>query len=254
MEVWRAAEAAGGRVLLRLEDVDVTRCRPEFETAIYEDLAWLGFEWETPVRRQSAHFEDYAAVVDALRRRGLVYRCFMTRTKIAELNAGGPDAGFVSGPLPPAEEAAKLDAGEAFAWRLSLSGALAALGDRAAGLGFIVGTERGEEAVQARPEMFGDIALTRKDSPAAYHLAACHDDALQGVTHVIRGEDLINAPHIQCVLQAVMGWPTPRYRHHKLLTGPDGKRFSKSDRSKTVAAMRDEGMSAEEIRALASAA
>lgn len=252
-QVRRAADAAGGQALLRIEDTDLTRCRPEFETAIHEDLAWLGLDWEGEVRRQSDHLNDYTAVVDALRARGLVYRCFKSRSKIAELMGNAPGDAFVSGPLPDEEEAEKLASGAAFAWRLSLAAARDTLGSSYRDLTYTVealdGT--GRHTVPCEPERFGDIALTRKDAPAAYHLAACHDDALQGITHIIRGEDLIDAPHIHTLLQALMDWPRPIYRHHKLLMGPDGRRLSKSDRSKTVASLRTDGLTPTDVRALA---
>ncbi len=253
MQVRRAADEAGGRALLRMENTDIGRCRPTFEAGILEDLAWLGLEWDGEVRFQADHFEDYAGVVDQLRSRDLVYRCFLSRSKIAELTGDDPDAPFTSGPLPADEESERLSRGDAFAWRLSLSRAKDALGPLYRDLEFVIETSDGVEPMKAQPERFGDIALTRKDSPAAYHLAACHDDALQGVTHVIRGMDLVDAPHIQIVLQALMRWPTPRYRHHKLLTGPDGRRLAKRDRSKTIAAMRDEGMTPDDVRRLAAA-
>ncbi len=248
--VRRAADAAGGVALLRIEDVDQTRCRPEYETGIYQDLKWLGLEWDGDVRRQSDHLGDYADAIETLRARGLLYRCFASRSEIAEATGADDGTAFVSGPLPADQESEKLTQGAPFAWRLSLERAKEALGGaRYESLSFDIEPSRGgaPETQKARPDRFGDVALTRKDAPAAYHLAACHDDALQDVTHVIRGEDLIDAPHIQVLLQALMGWPTPIYRHHALLTGPDGKRLSKSDRSKTVEAMRNEGMTAADI-------
>jgi len=251
-QVREAADRAGGQALLRIEDIDQGRCRPEYEAAIHEDLAWLGLRWDGEVRRQSDHFGDYVAVIDGLAARGLVYRCFRSRQDIAAETGAQPDTPFTGAPLAGAEEAARLARGEPFAWRLSLSRALDALGAGAADLAFTVETGP-EKSVQIRadPHRFGDIALTRKDSPVAYHLAACHDDALQAITHVIRGEDLIDAPHIHTLLQALMGWPHPVYRHHRLLTGPDGKRFAKRDRSRTVSALRAEGHSAEAVRAMA---
>lgn len=252
-QVRRAADAVGGQAVLRIEDIDVTRCRPEYEAAIHEDLAWLGLEWEGEVRRQSEHFSQYAATIETLRARGLVYRCFRSRAQIAALTEGGPDTAFASGPLPAEDEAEKRAAGAPFAWRLWLRAARAELGAAYDALAYTVESLDGtqQHRLACRPELHGDIALTRKDAPAAYHLAACHDDAVQGITHIIRGEDLIDAPHIQTLLQALMGWPHPIYRHHRLLTGPDGKRLSKSDRSKTVASLRAEGLTPGEVRALA---
>ncbi len=261
-----AARAAGGRFLLRIEDIDQTRCKPEYEAGILEDLAWLGLEWETPVRRQSGHFDDYAAVIDALAARGLVYRCFKTRREIAEEIARaphhpgeGPEGVIYPGPAEPMsadEEAARLDAGEPFAWRLSLKAAREALGEDWDRLGF---TEEGEGPegetgrVKARPELLGDTILARKDVGTSYHVACCHDDALQGVTHVIRGRDLFFATHLHVLLQALMGWPQPVWRHHRLLTGPDGKRFAKRDRALTLKALREAGETPESVRRLCGA-
>ncbi len=239
--------------MLRLEDIDTGRCRPEYEAAILEDLDWLGLRWDGPVRRQSDHFADYTAVVETLRARGLAYRCFRTRREIAVETGGRPDAPFRGGPLAPGDEARRLVRGEPFAWRLSLARAMAALGPAAEHLSFTVEQDDQSVSVRAEPQRFGDIALTRRDAPVAYHLAACHDDAVQSITHIIRGEDLVDAPHIHVVLQALMGWPTPVYRHHRLLTGPDGRRLSKRDGAMAIAALRAQGLSAAEVRALAGA-
>ena len=248
-----AARAAGGRFLLRIEDIDATRCRPEYEAAIYEDLAWLGLDWEEPVRRQSEHMADYAAALRSLEREGLIYRCFRTRKEVAEEIGRAPHGAmevFRGAPLPAEEEAQRLAAGEPFAWRLSLAAAEARLGGfdalRFAEEGVGPNGEHGEN--RARPELGGDVVLARKDVGVAYHLAVAHDDALQGVTHVVRGQDLFEATHVQRLLQALLGLPVPRYRHHRLLTGPDGKRFAKRDRAETLRDLRARGVSAEEIR------
>jgi glutamyl-Q tRNA(Asp) synthetase len=232
-----AARDAGGRFLLRVEDIDRTRCRPEYEAAIYEDLAWLGLEWETPVRRQSEHMDDYARALDTLADRGLLYRCFRTRREIAEEIERAPHGAmevFRGAPLPAKEEARRLAAGEAYAWR---------------GFGALTFVEEGQGEILARPELGGDVVLARKDVGVAYHLAVVLDDALQGVTHVIRGEDLAEATHVQRLLQALLGLPTPTYRHHRLLTGPDGRRFAKRDRAETLRELREQGMTAAGIRA-----
>lgn len=247
--VRRAADEAGGACLLRIEDVDVTRCKREFERAILDDLAWLGLSWDGEIRRQSEHFDDYLEVVSNLRDRGLVYRCFLSRQ---EVSARFPDGIVRAGALSPAQEKERLAEGAPFAWRLSLDAARAEMGALLfSALSYSVETNGTRQTLAARPEIHGDIALTRKDSPAAYHLAACHDDALQGITHVIRGEDLIDAPHIHTLLQALMDWPRPIYRHHRLLLGPDGKRLSKSHKSKSLAALRAEGLSPNDVLALA---
>lgn len=247
LTAFAAARAAAGRFVLRIEDIDATRCRPEFEAAIFEDLAWLGLDWETPVRRQSDHLADYHAALDRLAARGLVYRCFRTRREVAEAMASaphGPMEVYRGSPLPPAEEATRLAEGAPFAWRLSLDAAAQALG----GFDRLTFVEEGEGEVAARPELGGDVVLARKDVGVAYHLAVVVDDALQGITHVIRGRDLFEATHVQRLLQALLELPTPTYRHHPLLLGPDGRRFAKRDRSETLRSLRERGMSGAELR------
>jgi glutamyl-Q tRNA(Asp) synthetase len=252
----RLAQDARGQWLLRMEDIDPTRCRPEFETAILEDLAWLGLDWPQQPRRQSEHLSDYVGVVDALRQRGLLYRCFRTRKALLDAIGDAPhgitDAAR-PGPHPADEEAAMLHQGLAFAWRLSLDRARDELGDATWDeLSFVEEGQgpNGESGrIPARPETAGDVILARKDAGAAYHLAVTHDDALQGVTHVIRGHDLFEATHIQVLIQALMGWPRPVYHHHRLLTGPDGRRYAKRDQSVTLAELRAGGMTAEALRA-----
>lgn len=243
-----AARAADGRFILRIEDIDATRSRPEYEVSILEDLAWLGLQWEEPVRRQSDHLDDYQAALDRLAGQGLLYRCFRTRKEIALDIARAPHGAMEAwrgGPLPPEEEAARLATGEPFAWRLSLTAAEAALG------GFerlsFVDEHRGE--VRATPQVGGDVVLARKDVGVAYHLAVVVDDALQQITHVIRGEDLFEATHVQRLLQALLDAPTPIYRHHRLLTGPDGKRYAKRDRAETLRDLRARGVTPAMLRA-----
>lgn len=248
-----AARAADGRFLLRIEDIDQTRCRPEYEDAVYEDLAWLGLDWETPVRRQSEQMADYAAALDRLQARELTYRCFRTRKEIAEDIGRAPHGAmeaFRGAALPRHDEYHRLAAGEPFAWRLSLAAAAAELG----GFGGLTFVEEGEGpggehgVIPVRPELGGDVVLARKDVGVAYHLAASFDDALQGVTHVIRGQDLFEATHVQRLLQALLGLPAPVYRHHALLTGPDGKRYAKRDRAETLREIRAGGVTADELR------
>ena len=253
---WRAARTAGGGFLLRIEDIDPTRCRPEFEAGILEDLAWLGLDWETPVRRQSQHLDDYARVVGSLEALGLLYRCFRTRKEILDAIGDaphGPAEAVRPGPHAADEEAALLTAGRPFAWRLSLDRAREHLGGAAwEALSFVEegeGPDGERGVIRARPETAGDVVVARKDAGAAYHVAVTHDDALQQVSHVIRGEDLFEATHIQVLLQALMGWPTPVYRHHRLLTGPDGRRFAKRDGSVTLAQLRSEGVTPADLRA-----
>ncbi|MCA0357253.1 MAG: tRNA glutamyl-Q(34) synthetase GluQRS [Proteobacteria bacterium] len=251
LTAFEAARAAGGRFILRIEDIDATRCRPEYEAAILEDLAWLGLRWEEPIRRQSQHLADYEAAIAGLRDRGLVYRCFKTRKEIDIGRAPHePAVAYVGAPLNAAEEAERLSRGEPFAWRLSLAAARETLGGFDA-LTFVEDGVDGSSprAFQALPETAGDIVLARKDVGVAYHLAVVHDDALQGVTHVIRGEDLFEATHIQRLLQALLGLPTPIYRHHGLLTGPDGKRYAKRDKAQTLRELRASGVTASALRA-----
>lgn len=248
-----AARACGGRFILRIEDIDTTRCRPEFEAALLEDLAWLGLEWEQPVRRQSEHLDDYHRALAQLCDRGLAYRCFRTRRDVALEMASAPHgsvSAFRGAPLPQAEEAARLSRGEPFAWRLSLSAAKAALGgfERLTFREEGAGPEGQNGEIAIRPELAGDIILARKDVGVAYHLAVTVDDALQGVTHVIRGEDLFEATHIQRLLQVLLGLPEPVYRHHPLLRGEDGERLAKRRKAETLQSLRIAGMKPEALR------
>lgn len=256
LTAWTAAKAAGGRFVLRIEDIDPTRCRPEYGAGILEDLAWLGLDWETPVRRQSDHLDDYAAVIENLRARGLLYRCFRTRKEILNAIGGAPHGAMEAarpGPHSANEEAQLLASGAPFAWRLSLERARETLGEAAwNGLSFVEDGEgpNGETGVVAvDPEAAGDVVLARKDTGVAYHLAVTHDDALQGITHVIRGQDLFQATHVQRLIQTLMDWPAPTYRHHVLLEGPDGRRYAKRDRSITLAELSAGGLTPDALRA-----
>ncbi|MEO1039851.1 MAG: tRNA glutamyl-Q(34) synthetase GluQRS [Pseudomonadota bacterium] len=256
-----AARGSGGRLLLRIEDIDTGRCKPRFEAAMIEDLAWIGLRWETPVRRQSEHLDAYRAVLKALAEQGLVYRCFKTRKEIAEDIARAPHApgegpeGVIypgpSEPLSAAEETARLERGEAFAWRLSIAACRDALGARFDQLDFIEDGEGpdGEHGeVRARPDLLGDVILGRKDVGVSYHIACTHDDALQGVTDIIRGQDLFFATHLHRLLQALMDWPAPRHRHHRLILDADGRRLAKRDKAATLAALRVAGVTPAELR------
>jgi glutamyl-Q tRNA(Asp) synthetase len=258
LSAFDAAQAAGGRFLLRVEDIDATRVRPAFEAAIYEDLHWLGLRWATPVRRQSEHMADYQRALDRLRADGLVYRCFRTRREVLDAIASAPHgpgegaegAVFRGAPLPPAEEADRLADGQPFAWRLSLDAAAHRLG----GFGGLAFTERGEGpagehgTISADPAREGDVILARKDVGVAYHLAVVVDDALQGVTDVVRGGDLFAAAHIQRLLQALLHLPTPVYRHHALLMGEDGRRLAKRNGAPALRDLRREGAGPADIR------
>jgi glutamyl-Q tRNA(Asp) synthetase len=244
------ARRIGGRFVLRLEDIDFTRCRPVYEAAIFEDLAWLGLSWETPVLRQSEHIGDYLAALETLRDRGLAYRCFATRKALAQAMLSAPHGapeGYRGAPLPAPEEAARLAAGEPFAWRLDLEAARSAAGP----LGFFEagegpGGKRGAIAVDA--SLAGDVVLARKDVGVAYHLAVVIDDARQEITDIVRGQDLFEATHVQRLLQALLGLPEPQYHHHRLLVGPDGRRLAKRDKAETLRSIRERGVAAEALR------
>ncbi|OAN47987.1 tRNA glutamyl-Q synthetase [Paramagnetospirillum marisnigri] len=247
------ARRAGGRFILRIEDIDRTRCRAEFTDAILVDLAWLGLDWEQPVRRQSEHFDDYRSALARLEGEGLLYPCFCTRKDIArEVEAAGHAPHGPDGPLYPgtcralsaAERAERIAAGEAYALRLDTAEARHRTGklawsDREAGL------------VVARPELFGDVVLARKDTPASYHLSVTVDDALQGITLVTRGVDLFEATHIHRLLQALLDLPTPAYAHHRLLLDEQGRRLAKRDKALTLRSLSEAGRSADDVRRMA---
>ena len=259
---FEAARAAAGMFLLRIEDIDLTRARPQFERAIFEDLRWLGLNWQEPVRRQSEHFADYAAALQQLEAMGLLYPCFCTRKNIAEeiARAGlAPTAADLSpeGPLYPgtcrslpAEIRARRMEAEAYALRLDVGKASERLTRdlvfEECGRG-----PNGEHGLQrARPELLGDVVLARKELPTSYHLAVVVDDALQGVTLVTRGEDLFPATHIQRLLQGLLGLPTPAYAHHRLIVDAAGRKFSKRDHAATLASLRESGTAPEAVRAM----
>ncbi len=238
------ARRSCGRFVLRIEDIDFTRCRPDFEAAIHDDLAWLGLDWERPVLRQSEHGADYGAALERLVGRGLVYRSFKTRKEVAVamLSAPhGPGGGFRDAPLPAGEEARRLAAGEPFAWRLNLAAA-----EREAGPLTFEDARRGVVAVDASAA--GDVVLARKDVGVAYHLAVVVDDARQEITDVVRGEDLFEATHVQRLLQALLGLPEPRYHHHRLIADAKGARLAKRSGAETLRALRERGVEAVALR------
>ena len=252
-EGWRAAREAGGRFLLRIEDIDHTRCRTEYSEAIVEDLGWLGFDWDGAIRRQSEHFDDYRAALSRLEAAGLLYPCFCTRRDIqAEIaRAGGAPQGELGAPYPgtcrqlgAAERDVRRREAADYALRLDVGAALARTGP--------LHWCEDEARVAANPAALGDVVLARKEVPTSYHLAVTVDDALQGVTLVTRGIDLFAATPIHRLLQALLDLPTPRYRHHPLLTDASGRRLAKRDRALTIRAMREAGMSAEQILEAAS--
>jgi len=251
--LFASREADGGRFLIRLEDIDATRARLEYEEAIFEDLAWLGFSWEKPVRRQSDHFDDYRAALGQLEAKGLLYPCFCTRREIQDeiARAGnapqGPDGPLYPGTcrhIDAAERQQRLASGVAYALRLDVMTALKLL---EAPLTF---TELSRGEITADPSIFGDVVLARKDTPASYHLAVVVDDALQGITLVTRGEDLLPATHLHRLLQHLLRLPVPRWHHHRLITDESGKRLAKRDDARSLRSLREAGWTPERVRAL----
>ena len=243
-----AAEA--GAFLLRLEDIDQGRCRPAFEDAIFEDLAWLGLSWPDPVMRQSDRMAAYGQALKALADQGLTYPCFCTRADIAaEIERAGGAPHGPDGPVYPGicrdlskdEQAARIAAGEPHAIRLNMEKALTQTGP-------LTWIDQRLGPQTADPARFGDVVLARKDTPTSYHLAVVVDDAAQGVELVTRGEDLAPSTDVHRVLQVLLGLPEPAYLHHKLITDEDGKKFSKRDHAVTLQALRAGGKTLEEIR------
>ncbi|HEX3066823.1 MAG TPA: tRNA glutamyl-Q(34) synthetase GluQRS [Dongiaceae bacterium] len=247
----QAARREGGRFLLRIEDIDRARCRAEFEAGIYEDLAWLGLTWETPVRRQSEHLDDYRSALDRLASAGFLYPCFCSRKEIeAEIARSasapqGPDGPLYPGTcrgLSATERASRIADGRPYALRLDVSAALAATGRLS-----WHDLDRGE--LQAEPGLLGDVVLGRRDAPASYHLAVTLDDHRQGISLVTRGEDLLSTTHIHRLLQALLKLDTPAYRHHRLLTNERGERLAKRDGAEALAALRAAGETPARLRA-----
>jgi glutamyl-Q tRNA(Asp) synthetase len=238
----REAERLGARFLLRLEDIDSTRVRSEYETAIFEDLHWLGLSWEEPVRRQSEHFADYREALAKLEALGLLYPCFCTRREIQAEIAGagqapqGPDGPLYPGTCrqrSPQERADRIAAGEAYALRLDVAAALAQVGKPLLWRDL----DHGEQIAQ--PAIFGDVVLARKETPTSYHLAVVVDDALQGVALVTRGEDLLPATHLHRLLQELLGLPVPQWRHHRLIVDEQGRRLAKRDNARSLRSLRE---------------
>jgi glutamyl-Q tRNA(Asp) synthetase len=256
------ARRAGGRFLLRIEDIDAARCRPEFEAAIYQDLAWLGTSWETPVRRQSEHFSSYRDAVEKLVARGLTYPSFESRAEIARLVAqkeaeaswprnpdGAPLYPGTAKSLPADERKRLIEEGVPYAWRLDMAAVRARAGD----LGWAEhgeGPDRERGAVTARPEAWGDVVLARKETPSSYHLSVAIDDALQGVTEVVRGQDLFWSTSVHRLLQDLLGLPQPVYRHHRLIRDAAGQKLSKSTAATGLRELRAQGATPADIRRL----
>jgi glutamyl-Q tRNA(Asp) synthetase len=256
------ARESGGRLLLRIEDIDATRCKPEFETAIHEDLAWLGLSWEAPVRRQSEHFVEYRRALEKLTSEGLVYPAFESRAEIAKLVAqreatapwprdpdGAPLYPGLAKSLAAEERARLIESGIPYALRLDMAAACARAGD----LGWI---EQGEGplgetgAVTAEPLAWGDVILARKETPTSYHLSVTIDDALQDVTDVVRGQDLFWSTSVHLLLQRLLGLPKPVYRHHRLVQDAEGRKLSKSSAATGIRELRAGGATPADIRRL----
>jgi glutamyl-Q tRNA(Asp) synthetase len=252
------AHRSGGKFLVRIEDTDRARSRPEFEAAIMEDLTWLGLTWETPVRRQSEHFADYATALETLNSLGCTYPCFCTRKEIeAEFAASvsaphGPDGPIYPGTcraMDTSERQSRIARGDACAWRLDVAKALAAVGKAISFQELGAGPNGESGTIGAQADTFGDFVLARKDAPASYHLSVVVDDALQGVTLVTRGNDLFAATSLHRLLQELLGLPAPRYSHHRLITDAAGRRLAKRDYATALRTLREQGVSAHEVRA-----
>jgi glutamyl-Q tRNA(Asp) synthetase len=258
-----SARQSGGRFLLRIEDIDAVRCKPEFEAAIYEDLTWLGIAWEEPVRRQSRHLAEYRQAVEKLSALGLIYPSFESRAEIARLVAqreanarwpfdpdGVPLYPGVAKLLSSDARAQLIDSGVAYALRLDMAAACARIGD-------LSWTEHGEGpggetgVVAARPQAWGDVILARKETPTSYHLSVVIDDALQGVTDVLRGQDLFWSTSVHRLLQALLGLPQPVYRHHRLVRDGAGRKLSKSTQATALRELRAGGATPVDVRNLA---
>lgn len=257
----QAAQVSGGRFLLRIEDIDQTRCLPEFERVILDDLDWLGLSWEEPVRRQSDHMADYAAALAELDEIGLIYPCFCSRKEIrAEIkrineaphdrpeDKRGPVYPGTCRSLTPDERDMRKSADDVYALRLDTQKAVHLAEQKRGNLSWM-DLDRGEQ--RAAPEIFGDVVLARRDEPTSYHLSVTVDDALQGINLITRGEDLRDVTHVHCLLQALLDYETPAYRFHYLLTDAEGKRFAKRDKSLTLQTLREEGKTLEDIKAMA---
>jgi glutamyl-Q tRNA(Asp) synthetase len=256
------ARERGGRFLLRIEDIDTTRCTPAFEAAIFRDLAWIGIEWEEPVRRQSDHFDAYESLLQRLIREELVYPAFMSRGEIRAV-IGQSEASGNAWPRDPdgvphypatdkhmtqAERRRRIASGIPFAWRLDTEAALSRLSAPLSWTEFSDETLASASEIEAHPLRWGDVVIARKDIPTSYHLSVVVDDALQGISHVVRGRDLYEATCIQRLLQTLLGLPAPRYFHHRLFTGMGGRKLSKSQGDISLSALRETGRRPADIR------
>jgi len=258
------ARAAGGRFLLRIEDIDRARCRSEFETAIYEDLSWLGISWDGPVECQSEHLDEYRAALARLEAEGLVYPSFESRAEIAALVSaapgtwprdpdGAPLYPGTAAALSRSERARRIAADEPHALRLDMAAAIARAGALKSSLTWTetgAGPDGETGTVAAAPARWGDVVLGRKEAPASYHLSVVIDDARQGVTHVVRGRDLFWSTSVHRLLQALLELPAPVYHHHRLVLDPDGRKLSKSTKATALRSLRHDGLTAAAIRRL----
>lgn len=252
------ARRLGGRLLLRIEDIDIARSRPEFIDGIRRDLDWLGIRFDEPVLRQSEHLADYAAAAGRLAAAGLLFPCFATRAEIAAAAVPGavdPDgAPLYPGmhrDLPAAEVARRRDRGEPFAMRLDMAKAIARARTLPGGQGLsftAIDEELRTRRVDADPARWGDVVLQRKEVPTSYHLAVVVDDARQGVTHVVRGLDLLAATDVHRMLQVLLGLPEPRYHHHRLIADAAGRKLAKSCKDTSLRELREGGMTADDVR------
>lgn len=260
---YRMALRTGGRFLVRIEDIDKVRCRPELSEAALDDLRWLGLCWEEPVLRQSDHFSVYRSAARLLYGMGLLYPCFATRSEIEDAAAKSPGLVDPDGSpiypglhrgLDPSEVARRIAAGQPFALRLDMERALDALSRilKGAPLTFTETSEDGatSETIEAHPERWGDVVIVRKDTPTSYHLAVTVDDARQGVTHVTRGQDLFHATHVHRLIQVLLGLPEPIYHHHRLITDVTGRKLSKSAGDTSLRSLRNAGATREDVLVL----
>lgn len=254
------ARQTGGRLLLRIEDIDTTRCTPEFEAGIYHDLEWLGLEWEQPVRKQSEHFAEYTAVLERLKAMGLVYPAFMSRGEVRVWIAehgdqtwprdpdGAPHYPPVDKLLSEAEWKVRMASGQPFAWRLNMDEAYAIAGQPS--WREFDPADWSTHTMDATPQQWGDVILARSDTPTSYHLSVVVDDALQGVTHVVRGKDLYEATSVHRLLQRLLDLPEPAYHHHGLILDANGRKLSKSEKSTGLRALREAGITPDDVRAI----
>lgn len=257
----KAAKRLNAELLLRIEDIDTTRCSAIFEDAIVEDLAWIGLKFEQPLRRQSEHFDDYHAAFLKLRDEGLVYPAFKSRGDIKMAIRTATQAGSVwpcdpdGAPLYPTNEralpsalaTAKIADGHPYSWRLNMQLALERYGQDLHWLE----EEKGEtKAIKAKPELWGDVVVARKEIPTSYHLSVVVDDSLQAISHVVRGRDLYQATSVHCLLQNILGLPSPIYRHHNVILDNDGRKLSKSSNATSLRTLREQGLTPDDVIAL----